>query len=100
MNKTTLDLSMYGIFDHLDKNNYKTNCFIQAIENSHVFTPEEILLIRGSTNTRLTRVEDIQEIADMYNVEITIRFGSDESDKTGFKKVEPRTRDGGCRDVS
>ena len=91
LKKTNLDLSAYGIFNHLDYNNYRTNCFIQAIEKSHVFTADEILLIRGSMNNRLTRVEDIQQIADMFNVVITIRFGSDDNDKTSFKKIEPKS---------
>ena len=79
LNKTSLDHSACGIFNHLDYDNYKTNCFIQALEESQLFSPDEILLIRGSMNNRLTRVEDIQQIADMFNVEITIRFGSDDN---------------------
>ena len=55
-----------------------------------MFSPDGILLIRGSMNNRLNRVEDIQQIADMFNVEITIRFGSDDDDKTSFKKIEPK----------
>ena len=49
-------------------------------------------------NNRLTSVEDIQQI--MFNVEITIRFSSDDNDKTTFKKVEPKTSNTGLRKLN
>ena len=39
LNKTSLDLSKYGIFKEIIDSNYSTNCFIQAIKNSDIFTP-------------------------------------------------------------
>ena len=93
LNKTSLDLSAYGIFNKIVDTNYTTNCFIQAIENSNVLTKTEIDLIKTNMLTRLIKVEDLQEIADLFDLEITIRFGKDDSDKTSFKKFTPMNTD-------
>ena len=68
LNKTSLDLSAYGIFNKIVDTNYTTNCFIQAIENSNVLTKTEIDLIKTNMLTRLIKVEDLQEIADLFDL--------------------------------
>ena len=56
LNKTSLDLSKYGIFKEIIDSNYSTNCFIQAIKNSDIFTPSEIDLIQSTIKTRVINV--------------------------------------------
>ena len=89
LNKTSLDLSSYGIFNKINYNNYSTNCFIQSLINSNVFTEQEIDLIKSNMHTRLIKVEDLSEISNLFNVEITIRFGKDDSDNTTFTRFSP-----------
>ena len=86
INKTSLDLSLYGIFSSIDEENYKENCFIQALRNSNVFSDEEMKLIKSFINTRVVRVEDIQEICDTMKCEINIRFEKEMDDKQREKK--------------
>ena len=75
INKMSLDLSIFGIFSKLDKNNYKNNCFIQSFINSGLFSKDEINLINNCTNTRVIKVEDLKDISEMLNVQIVIRIG-------------------------
>lgn len=90
LNKTSLDLSKYGIFKEIIDSNYSTNCFIQAIKNSDIFTPSEIDLIQSTIKTRVIKVEDLQTLADLLNCQITIRIGKDNSNDTSFKKFDSK----------
>ena len=74
INRMSLDLSIFGIFSKLDKDNYKNNCFIQSFINSGLFTQDEINLINNCTNTRVIKVEDLKDIAEMLNTQIVIRI--------------------------
>lgn len=82
INRMSLDLSIFGIFSKLDKDNYKNNCFIQSFINSGLFTQDEINLINNCTNTRVIKVEDLKDIAEMLNTQIVIRIGNDKDNET------------------
>ena len=82
VNNTSLDLSVFGIYSSLDKDNYKNNCLLQSFINSGLFTQDEINLVNNCTNTRVIKVEDLKDIAEMLNLQITIRVGNDKDNET------------------
>ena len=90
INKTSLDLSIYGIYNSINEENYKANCFIQALQNSNVFNNEEMKLIKSFVNTRIVRLEDIQQICDTMKCEITVRYERDMDAKEREKKGKSR----------
>ena len=89
---TTLDLSQFDIFNNIDYNNYKNNCFIDALVNSHKFSDEEMKLIKSSVYTRTITLDYIQKICDLMNCDITIRIPNENDNKTNgkvFKSKKP-----------
>ena len=90
INKTSLDLSVYGIYNRINEENYKDNCFIQALRNSNVFSDEEMKLIKSFVNTRVVRLEDIQQICDTMKCEISVRYERDMDEKEREKKGKSR----------
>ena len=87
LNKTSLDLSVYGIFKEIIDSNYETNCLIQAIQKSNVYTDTEIEHIKAAMKLRMIRIEDLQDIADLLKTEFIIRIGSDESNDISFRRI-------------
>ena len=82
---TSLDLSQFGIYNAIDYNNYKNNCFIDALINSNKFSGEEINLIKSSIYTRMITLEYIQKIADLMKCDITIRIPNETDNNTSAK---------------
>ena len=82
LNETSLDLSIYGIFHKLKPKNYENNCFLQALINSNLFNKDELNLVANSMNTRLIKVEDLDDLSEALNCKFTIRIGNDNDDKT------------------
>ena len=72
INNTDIDLSFYGIFNEFNPDNYKYGCFIQAMENSGVLTPEEIKLLKASVNTRHIPVDELDHVACYFNLDIAL----------------------------
>ena len=81
----SLNLSDYGIYNEINYNNYKNNCFIDALANSHKFTTEQINLIKSSVYTRLITFDYIQKMADLMHCNITIRIPNEQDNKTSAK---------------
>ena len=81
----SLNLSDYGIYNEINYNNYKNNCFIDALANSHKFTLEQINLIKSSVYTRLITFDYIQKMADLMHCNITIRIPNEQDNKTSAK---------------
>lgn len=81
----SLNFSEFGIFNSIDYNNYKNNCFIEALESSHKFNVEEMNLIKSSIYTRTITLEYIQKICDLMNCDITIRIPNEADSKTSAK---------------
>ena len=86
-----LDLSQFGVYRNIDLNNYKNNCFIDALVNSHKFNDEEINLIKSSVYTRLVSFEYIQKISNLMNCDITIRIPNENDYKTNAKIYKSKT---------
>ena len=88
---TSIDLSIFGVYHTIDYDNYKNNCFIDALINSHRFNNEELNLIKSSVYTRLVSFEYIQKISDLMNCDITIRIPNEDDNKTGFKAFKSKS---------
>ena len=82
---TTLDLSQFGIYHSVNYDNYKNNCFIDALANSNKFNEEQINLIKSSIYTRMITLDYIQKICDLMNCDITIRIPNENDNKTNAK---------------
>ena len=89
LNKTSLDLSVYGIFSKIDNKNYENNCLIQSFINSNLFSQDEINLINNCINTRLIKVEDLKDLSEMLKVQIVIRVGNDNDNQTKAITFKP-----------
>ena len=59
----SLDLTRYQIYNSIDKNNYRDNCFVYACIQSGVFNDEEIHKLRTMMLTRSIPNKKILEIA-------------------------------------
>ena len=88
LNKTTYSLDKFGIFSTLDLNNYRDNCFIQALESSNAFNSDEMALIRSCANTRLVKVEDIHVVSNLMNTHFVIRC-IDNNGEIVLKQIRP-----------
>ena len=91
INKMSLDLSVYGIFNQIDEHKYVNNCLIQSFINSGLFTQDEINLVNNCINTRVIKVEDLNDISQMLNVHITVRIGNDNDNNTKPITFKPTT---------
>ena len=88
---TTLDLSQFDIFNSIDYNNYKNNCFIDALIHSNKFNEEQLNLIKSSIYTRTITLDYIQKICDLMNCNITIRIPNETDNKTSAKIFKCKT---------
>ena len=92
VNKSSLDLSQFDIFNEINYDNYKNNCFIDALINSGKFNKEEINLLKSSVYTRLITFDYIQKISDLFNIDITLRIPNEEDNKTSAKIFKCKTQ--------
>ena len=81
----SLDLSKFGIYNEINYENYKNNCFIDALINSGKFNEEQIKLIKSSVYTRLISLCYIQEMCDLMKINVTVRIPNEEDNKTSAK---------------
>jgi len=86
----SLDLSQFDIFNEIKLENYKNNCFIDALTNSNKFNSETINLLKSSIFTRLISLEYIQKVSDLLNTNITIRIPNEFDNKTSAKIFKPK----------
>ena len=87
-NKTDLDLRPLQIFNEVESKNYNDNCFVYAlrvyaIENDNELL-EQIDNIKRDIKTRDLPISKIQEIANKYNLHITIRRDEDNKNLRHF----------------
>ena len=92
LNKSSLDLSQFDIFNEINYENYKNNCFIDALINSNKFNEEEINLLKSSVYTRLITFDYIQKICDLLNIDITLRIPNDENYNTTAKIFKSKNK--------
>ena len=100
INKMSLDLSVFGIFNEINENNYKNNCLLQSFINSGMFVKDEINLINNCINTRVIKVEDLKEISEMLNVQIVVRIGNDKDNETKPITFKPEYCDNKTRKIT
>lgn len=86
----SLDLSEFDIFNKIDYENYKNNCFIDALIYSGQFTNEQINLIKSSVYTRVINTYFIYDICELMNCSITVRIPTEEDSKTTAKVFKPK----------
>ena len=93
-------LSVYGIYNQIDKHNYVNNCLIQSFINAGLFTQDEINLVNNCINTRVIKVEDLKDISEMLNTQIVIRVGNDKDNDTKPTTFKPTTCDNNTRKIT
>ena len=67
-------LEKFGIFNTINKRNYKDNCFIQACIQSNVLTPEEIDALRSFIRTKEVPRAKVREIADFIKCNFYVKY--------------------------
>jgi hypothetical protein len=81
LHKTDLDLSRYGIYNKMDKDNYNENCFIQSLIMSEKLTEENINYIKSMLNSRMIPSKEIKKICEKLNLNIIIHCGDNQKNK-------------------
>jgi len=81
LNKTIVDLTRYQIYDHINKNNYKNNCFIFALIQSKLFTDVEINNVKTYVHDRSVPLNKLETIAQLLKTKITVRKDSEQSSR-------------------
>ncbi len=67
-----IDLSFAGIYHEINEDNYKTNCLIQAIEQSGALTPQQIEDLKITNLTRYIHTKDLSYLAEKYKIYIVV----------------------------
>jgi hypothetical protein len=83
VNKTEVDLSHCGIFNSVDKNNYKISCFHLALKNSGLFKEKEINDIKNIIVNDYFPKSKLGIVAKKLGVTIRLAFRK----KTGRKDI-------------
>ena len=86
INETSFDLSIFGIYHKVKPKNYENNCFLQALINSKLFSKDELNLVSNCMNTRLIKVEDLNDLSEALNCKFTIRIPNDGVAQWNIKK--------------
>ena len=74
INKTSIDLTKYGIYNSLSNVNINESCLITAIKQSKVLSNEEIERLKCFTRTRTYLLEQLPMICDEFNVQFNLRI--------------------------
>ena len=72
LNLTDIDLTPFQIFDTVDKNNYKDNCFVYSIIQSGTFSEEEIQHLRYMIRTRNVPNEKIVKVSKQFKCHFVV----------------------------
>ena len=80
LNNTLFDLSRYGVFHEVDKDNYKINCLIRALEHGGV-KDEKLKLVKGFIIKREVPMLKLPIIAEMLDIHITVKKEGSENGK-------------------
>ena len=80
LNKPFFDLSRYGVFHVVRKDNYKINCLIRALENAGV-KDEKLKLIKGFIIKREVPMLRLPKVAEILDIHITVKKEGSENGK-------------------
>ena len=72
INLSDIDLTPFQIFNTIDKNNYRDNCFVYALIQSGVFSEEEIEHLRYMVQTRTIPNDKIKQISQAFSCHFVI----------------------------
>ena len=84
LNKTDIDLSIYGIYKEFDENNYKENCLVKAlyeaskIQSLKPLSDDRLELLKNSMNMRLIPYKDLTQCAKLLQHNILLYVISDD----------------------
>ena len=93
INKTSIDLSRYGIFNKFDEKNYKYSCFVYALEQSQVLTSAEIEYVKSVINTKSFPMDHIEKLCKTLNISIYVYvYNTDDKKVHGPEKYGQGTR--------
>ena len=84
-----VDLSKYAIYNEINKENYKDNCFIKACIESKVLTDEEIDILRAYIRTKDVPARKVLEIAKFMKVNIIVRRMNEYTEDTRHRILNP-----------
>ena len=87
-----LDLTRYQIFNTINKNNYRDNCFVYACVQSGVFNDDELHKLRSIMLTRSIPNKKITEIAIQMKCHFVISRVDDKRDSRHQKRDSVDTR--------
>jgi hypothetical protein len=79
--KTNIDLTRYGIYNTIDKDNYKTNCLLLALKMSGKFTDETIDNLKQYIKNHKVPVGKLKLVANAIGCSIRIKH-MDRNDTT------------------
>ena len=80
LNNTSFDLSRYGVFHEVDKDNYKINCLVRSLEHGGV-KDEKLKLVKGFIIKREVPMLKLPIIAEMLDIHITVKKEGSENGK-------------------
>ncbi len=92
INLSSLDLTEFQIFNNVNKNNYKDNCFVYACIQSNVFTKEEINHLRFYVQTRSIPNNKITEIAQEFKCNFVVKRINENFDVKHQQQIKIDTR--------
>lgn len=81
LNKSEWDLSEYGIFKEFSVDNYKDNCFIEAMKASKQFSEGEIQYARSLVRTRILRFCDLRKLCETIGFNVNIISPTDNKEE-------------------
>ena len=92
INLSGIDLTDYQIFNSINKNNYKDNCFVYACIKSGVFNENEINHLRYVVKTKSVPNDKICEVAKIFNCNFIVRRIDESLDIRHQQQIKIDTR--------
>ncbi|KAK8895923.1 hypothetical protein M9Y10_013809 [Tritrichomonas musculus] len=88
----SLSLARYQIYDNINKQNYRDNCFVYACIQSGVFTDEEIYKLRTMMLTRSIPNKKITQIAEQMKCHFVVCTIDEKRESRHMKQLSIDTR--------
>jgi hypothetical protein len=84
LNPTKIDLTRQGVYNELNKENYKYNCLELALRNSNLFEESIYQDIRLQINDRNVPIKNLKAVADICKTQIILKVV--ESNRNNVRK--------------
>ena len=94
-NNTLFDLSRYGVFQSVEKDNYKINCLVRALEHGGL-KEDKLKFVKGTIIKREIPMLRLPKIAEMLNVQLVVKKEGSENGKLFYygKTTDPEIKIG------